>query len=175
MARVPQSYSNPADEAENRIVAYQLKLRGLSDRAAAQQMGVSHTTIQRWVKDEADSRVLPLADELRKVQLERLGEMRLKALEVLERFHVVVSHGKVIRDDDDVPLEDDGPVLAAIDRLLRVEERIARLVGLDAPTRSEIKTPEVQKPAELLKRIADARAAANAAETALNDLIENGE
>lgn len=157
MARVPQSRSNRAQDAERRAEAYQLKLRGLSDRAVAERMGVSHTSIQNWTKQEADERVLPLADELRKVQLERLGEMRQAALEVLERFHYTVSHGKVICDQDGVPLEDDAPRLAAVDRLLRVEERIAKLMGLDAPTRAEIEARVEPQPAEVMALINRAR------------------
>jgi transcriptional regulator with XRE-family HTH domain len=167
MADNPQSHSNRAETAELRAEAYRLKLRGMTDRQAGAQMGVSHTTIQNWTKQEADERVLPLADELRKVQLERLGEMRQSALDVLERIHYAVSHGKVVEDPDGGPLEDSAPRLAAIDRLLRVEERIAKLMGLDAPTRSEIEARVEQKPEELLAKIAAARAAQIAAETEL--------
>ncbi|MFD5089339.1 helix-turn-helix domain-containing protein [Amycolatopsis thailandensis] len=157
MGDVPQTHSNPAELAEKRAEAYRLKLRGLSDRAAAAEMGVSHTTIQNWVRQEADDIVLPLAAELRKVQLERLGEMRQAAIEVLERFHLTVSHGKVIKDDYGDPLEDDGPKLQAIDRLLRIEERIAKLMGLDAPTKAEIEARVEPQPAELQKMLRQAR------------------
>jgi predicted DNA-binding protein (UPF0251 family) len=169
MADNPQSHGNRAETAERRAEAYRLKLRGLSDREAGLRMGVSHTTIQNWTKQEADERVLPLADELRKVQLERLGEMRQAALDVLERIHYAVSHGKVVEapGPDGGPLEDSAPRLAAIDRLLRVEERIARLMGLDAPTRSEIEARIEQKPDELLAKIAAARAAQAASEAEL--------
>lgn len=157
MADVPQSRSNPAELAEKRAAAYRLKLRGLSDRAAGAELGVSHTTIQNWTRQEADEIVLPLAVELRKVQLERLGEMRQAALEVLERFHYTVSHGKVICDSDGVPLEDDGPRLQAVDRLLRIEERIAKLMGLDAPTRAEIEARVEPQPVELQAMLARVR------------------
>lgn len=157
MARTPQSRPNRAQQAEQRAKAYRLKLRGLSDRAVAQQLGVSHTTVQNWTKQEAHEIVLPLAEELRKVQLERLGEMRQAALLVLERFHVTVSHGKVIKDDFGDALEDDAPKLQAIDRLLRIEERIAKLLGLDAPTRAEVEARVEPQPAELQAMINRAR------------------
>ncbi len=38
------------------------------------------------------------------------------------------------------PLRDRAPVLAAIDRLLKIEERRAKLLGLDAPVRAELIT-----------------------------------
>jgi hypothetical protein len=37
-----------------------------------------------------------------------------------------------------VALEDDAPVLAAVDRLLRIQERRAKLLGLDAPVRADV-------------------------------------
>lgn len=176
MARTPQSRPNRAEAAEKRAEAYRLKLRGLSDRAIAAELGVSHTTIQNWTKQEADAVVLPLAEELRKVQLERLGEMRQAALQVLEREHVTVSHGRVVREGQPVldfddegnqiaviapgqgePILDDGPVLAAIDRLLKIEERIAKLLGLDAPTRAEVEARVEPRPAELQAMINRAR------------------
>jgi hypothetical protein len=78
-----------------------------------------------------------------------------------------VSHGKVVEDPAGGPLEDSAPRLAAIDRLLRVEERIAKLMGLDAPTRSEIEARVEQKPVELLAAIAAARAEQEAIEVNL--------
>jgi hypothetical protein len=59
---------------------------------------------------------------------------------VLERNHVTVSHGRIIRGENEEPLLDDGPVLTAIDRLLKIQERRAKLLGLDAPARHEVVT-----------------------------------
>ncbi|WP_336156657.1 helix-turn-helix domain-containing protein [Amycolatopsis sp. VC5-11] len=151
-----QNHANRAQQAERRAEAYRLKLRGYSDRAAGEKLGVSHTTIQNWTKQEADEVVLPLAAEYRKVQLERLGEMRQAALAVLERYHVTVSNGRVV-ELDGVPVEDDAPQLAAIDRLLRIEERIAKLLGLDAPTRAEVEARVEPKPDGLIDLIKRAR------------------
>ncbi|MGW4129480.1 hypothetical protein [Amycolatopsis japonica] len=158
--------ANRAEQAEKRAAAYQLKLRGYSDRAAGAELGVSHTTIQNWTKQQADEIVLPLAAELRKVQLERLGEMRQAALEVLARLHYTVSHGKVVTMAGE-PLEDDGPKLQAIDRLLRIEERISKLMGTDAPTRAEIEARVEPRPTELEALIVNARARMEADEAEL--------
>ncbi|MCU1685097.1 MAG: hypothetical protein JWQ81_5836 [Amycolatopsis sp.] len=167
LARTDADFEPEVDRVRVDGVEVFAELGCFLDRAAGAEMGVSHTTIQNWTKQEADERVLPLADELRKVTLERLGEMRQSALEVLERIHLTVSQGKVIKHDFGIPLEDSAPRLAAIDRLLRVEERIAKLMGLDAPTRSEIEARVEQKPAELLALIAKARAEQDATEAEL--------
>lgn len=168
-----------AETAELRARAYQLRLRGLTLRQAAAELGVSHQTVANWSKTEADETIAPLAAELRQQQLDRLSEMRQRALEVLERAHVTVSHGRVIREgqpdiefDDETgeptaviregqgaPILDDGPVLAAMDRLLRIEERIAKLAGLDAPTRVDATVDAVvtEAPAEVSELIRQAR------------------
>ncbi|WP_336158177.1 helix-turn-helix domain-containing protein [Amycolatopsis sp. VC5-11] len=175
-----------AETAELRAEAYRLRLRGLTLRQAAAELGVSHQTVANWSKTEAEELVTPLAAELRQQQLDRLGELRQRALEVLERAHVTVSHGRVIREgqpfvdfDDDgepvakiapgqgEPILDDGPVLAAMDRLLRIEERIAKLAGLDAPVKSDVvMTAEITEApadaAELLRQARERNAARRA-------------
>lgn len=77
-------------------------------------------------------------DEQRAAQLEGLQEIRRVAVEVMRRDHLAVSGGNVIIDprNDDV-LKDDGPRLAAIDRIAKIDAQIAALLGLNAPTRVE--------------------------------------
>jgi hypothetical protein len=144
-----ESRANPAAVAERQDRAYTLALRGKSLRQISrimtdEGMPVSHETARKLIAAEADERVAPLATEYRQMQLDRLGEMRERALEVLEAQHWLVSHGRVVTLEDDsglkTPLADDGPVLAAVDRLLRIEERTARLLGLDAPAKAEIES-----------------------------------
>jgi hypothetical protein len=84
-------------------------------------------------------------DELREQELQHLDALRRKAWEVMERQHVLVSGGRVVRDGqeldeegEEIPgtgerLQDDGPTLQAMDRLLKIQERISKLRGLDAP------------------------------------------
>lgn len=81
------------------------------------------------------------AEELRARALSNLDALASKVVEVMGRRHLVVQNGKVVREWHDgepgEPLEDSGPVLAAIDRLLKIEERRAKLLGLDAPVKVE--------------------------------------
>lgn len=83
-------------------------------------------------------------DEHRAEALQELDYLASKALEVLHRHHVTVSNGRVVMlldaEGDAVPVEDDGPVLQAIDRLLKIQERRAKLLGLDSPARHEVVT-----------------------------------
>ncbi|MET7457704.1 hypothetical protein ABZT03_38815 [Streptomyces sp. NPDC005574] len=67
-----------------------------------------------------------------------LDDMFAEALEVLDRDHVVVSHGKVITMLDEEtgaekPLLDDGPKLAALREMRAIRESYRKLHGLDQP------------------------------------------
>ena len=55
----------------------------------------------------------------------------------------MVQKGRVVRHADGRPLEDSGPRLQAIDRILKVMERRARLLGLDAPAKSDVRVTDV--------------------------------
>ena len=58
---------------------------------------------------------------------------------MMRRTHYLVSQGKIVRHPEtDEPLDDDGFKLACHDRLLRLEERRARMLGMDAPQRAKI-------------------------------------
>jgi hypothetical protein len=62
----------------------------------------------------------------------RLDGLRRQVFAVLARPHYVLHAGQVVKDDDGNPMRDDGPILAAVDRLLRIEERQAKIDGTDA-------------------------------------------
>jgi hypothetical protein len=67
-----------------------------------------------------------------------LDELTRKAFEVLDATHYVhTPAGKLVYGPDGHPLVDPMPALYAIDRLLRIDERRARLFGLDAPIRRD--------------------------------------
>lgn len=105
---------------------------GYSSRGAATQ------DVQRALA----ATVREVADEVRQLELMRLDQMWVEVLKVLRRQHVTVSNGRVVTLDDQ-PIEDDGPVLQAIDRLLRIQERRAKLLGLDAPKQVEVITGDL--------------------------------
>lgn len=78
------------------------------------------------------------AGHLRTLELARLDLLLGRAWHVLQTEHIAVSQGRVIIDPrSGEPMVDHGPVLQAIDRVLKIMERRARLVGLDAPVKVE--------------------------------------
>jgi hypothetical protein len=79
-------------------------------------------------------------DEQRLLELSSLDELERACWVELRARHIMVSNGRVIRDDDDVPLEDDRFVLETIDRILKIKDQRAKLLGLNAPARAEVLT-----------------------------------
>ncbi|MET7437807.1 hypothetical protein ACFYQQ_01180 [Streptomyces sp. NPDC005496] len=61
-----------------------------------------------------------------------LDDQFVAAMEILERDHVVVSHGRVVTGEDGKPLLDDGPKLAALREMRAVRESYRKLYGADA-------------------------------------------
>lgn len=82
--------------------------------------------------------------EYRREQEERLDGLLREAHSVLARDHIHVSQGRVVRDEHGQPILDDGPKLAAIREIRAIEERRARLLGLDAPTKTEVTGQELK-------------------------------
>jgi hypothetical protein len=93
----------------------------------------AHKAVQRALK----ASVRDANDTAVHLELNSLDEMAREAWGVLQRTHVVVSQGRVV-ELDGAPVPDDAPVLAAIDRLLKIQERRSKLLGLDMPTRSTV-------------------------------------
>lgn len=106
-------------------------------------------------------------EELRRLHMARLDYLATQALAVLEREHLTISQGgRIVTDDDGRQILDDGPVLAALDRLLRIQERQAKLMGLDAPSRHEVMTLDAldARIAELAAQLGGEAAASEAAQ-----------
>lgn len=78
------------------------------------------------------------SDEIRLMELKSLDELEWVAWKTLQSNHIVISQGKIVRDDNGDPVDDDRFVLEVVDRILKIKERRAKLWGLDAPSRSEV-------------------------------------
>lgn len=163
MAMNPHTRGNPAVRAEKKYRAYQLKLDGYSLQEICDQMkaerytGVSSkASIKTLIDEQIKDNLSPLVDEYRAVEYARLENQRRRLLAIIEREHVVVNSGRVVRhgepkvdyddegnpiatidEDAGAPVLDDGPRLKAEAELLKVAERMAKLFGLDAPTKVE--------------------------------------
>lgn len=80
-------------------------------------------------------------DEARMMEANSLDELEWEAWKTLHDRHVVISQGRVVRDDETGEvIPDDRYILETVDRILKIKERRAKLLGLDAPIRREVIT-----------------------------------
>ena len=136
-----------------RLLGEQYSGKGFTDRYA-------HKLVKEAIKSVYKDDV----EDLIRLEIERLDSMYADAVTVLRNQHVVISSGAVVhqyvKGEDgryvmdavtgmplSVPLLDDGPRLAAIDRLLKIQERRSKLLGLDKPTKIAPTNPDGDKPA----------------------------
>jgi hypothetical protein len=129
--RTPETAARDARAAELRAEGWKLQ------DIAAELGYASKTSAIYAIRRVLREMVTGPGEKLVAYEAERLDTLYEAALEVLLRDHVTVSHGKVItmvdpETQEEKPLLDDGPKLAAIDRLVKVRESYRRLLGLDA-------------------------------------------
>ena len=153
MAPNPHSRLNAAVQAERQVRAYELRLKGHSLRAIAailtgEGIQASHTSVREWISQECSERVSPLADEVRRMELDRLDRWLVKLDEEIEAGNQVARN---------------------VDSAVRVSERRARLLGVDAPQQSELHATVEHKPAEVLALIEEARQRVAADEARLGE------
>ena len=99
--------------------------------------------------------------------LDRLQDYRRLAWRVATSKHYTTTQtGRVATGPDGQPVIDDGPVLHALDRLLRFDDHEAKLVGLYAPARSRVEV--------ITEDVIDAECAALAAQVKENDAATAG-
>jgi hypothetical protein len=138
MANGKKTDQNRIDAAERRQRALELRKAGASYRTIGAQLNISektaHQDVQRALGHLAELE-LASADELRTMELLRLDKLMLEAARILAATHPLISGGKVLtgftESGKPIGLTDDGPKLAAIDRLLRISESRRKLLGLD--------------------------------------------
>lgn len=164
-------YAKSADTAERDAEACRLRLRGLGFGEIAKQLGYSDQAhAYQGYRRAMDAIIREPAEQVREAELLRLDALWTHALAIAERFHVAVSNGRVVYTGNG-PVKDDMPALQAIDRLLKIQDRRARYLGLDAPTKTEVRhvdavDAEIEQLVQRLAHMADSGQAADAAEAA---------
>lgn len=162
--RTPDTARRDAQAAELR--AQGRTYQQITDELGYADRGNAHRAVRRALRDI----VKGPAEKLIQQEAERLDTLYEEALAVLERDHLTVSHGRIICGDDGQPIPDDGPKLAAIDRLVKIRESYRRLFGLDSPTKVDATVHEVtQQDLELQEMLREAKARTRAEEQQIRD------
>ena len=151
-ARGPNGrYHRTLEGAARDAEAARMRSDGYGYQAIADHFGMSVSNAFEAVKRALQTAVQEAAADARAVEVARLDEslkrldgMTDTVIELLERKHYTVSNGRVVCLDEE-PLEDDGFVLQAVDRLNTIEtqrnnvaRRRAALLGMDIPVKQEI-------------------------------------
>jgi predicted transcriptional regulator len=182
MARPTNSERVLIAQRRTRVLAMRVEQRPYREIAA--ELGITETTARDDYAAAVTERRTALdaqRDTAVAIETAKLDALEQAAWEVLRARHVTVSQGRIVgrytgrflRDEEDEvirdgtgkpaleieEIEDDAPVLAAIDRLVKIAERRARLRGLDAPTKVDIsdeRRAEIEKyAAELAAWVGD--------------------
>lgn len=99
--------------------AYDMRLRGKTYRQIGAALGVSHVTAYKWVTEYLSNVTLPLVEEVRKQEVDRM----LRYLEVLD--------GRIDEGDD-----------KAVSLAIKVSERLCKMLGADMPTQVQVEKTE---------------------------------
>ncbi len=135
-----------AHAAENRAKAWEFRKMGASYEAIGKKLGVSHEAVRRYIQQSLDrlkADELKDAAEWRRLELARLDDL------------LIALPPRALRGE-----------LAVVDRVLRIQERRARLLGLDAPSKVALTDPSGEKAAlsdaeveaEILRLVGEVRA-----------------
>lgn len=81
-------------------------------------------------------------DEMRLQELQSLDEMEKHLWNQLRREHVLVQQGRVIMVEGQI-VQDERFVLEALDRILKIKERRAKYLGLDAQVRVSVEADQI--------------------------------
>lgn len=164
---------NPARDAD----ALLHRAQGWTFERIAGQLGYANRSgAQKAVERAIEASVRETCDEAKTLILADLSEAKRHAWEVLGRRHLMVSNGHVVRrfvdverDEDGIErldmdgktipvfedVEDDGPILAAIDRITRIDQEMAKILGAYEPERHEHEVRTVSEVDARLIELAD--------------------
>lgn len=125
------------DTAQRDAEAARLRMLGVPLREISARLGFK-TPSAAWkaIRRAIDAAPAEAGAALRQLEVEKLdGLERLMWATIGKKRHLA-QNGKVVLDPEtSEPVTDDTPVFHATDKLLRIADRRAKLLGLDAPTR----------------------------------------
>ena len=120
--------------------ALALKARGWTYDRIAGEMGYSdRSDARKAVERSMANSVRETTEAAKTLLIADLEAAKQAVWAVLEANHLVISEGRVVTLDGD-PLPDDEPVLKAVDRLVKIDQELAKIYGAYAPAKHEVRT-----------------------------------
>ncbi len=157
-------YAQDVESLERDAQALRLASMGYSLRQIDEQLRYGgFQNVSRALKRSRERILKPAVSQHVAVQLARLDYIALALMEIKQRQHVVVSGGKIVRDDAGAPLRDATAELQCLRELRAVGESTRKMLGLDAAVKLEL-TNESAVDASLRDLVAQLETKATAAE-----------
>lgn len=125
---------------------WQMTIRGKTQEAIAEELGIDQSTVSRAIASVRAS--IPEVDKAQAFQreLEFLDVLRDMSLEIAAMPAAPVTAGKdgeVVYDPETGAIvRDYSGKLAAVDRAVKMHERYAKLLGLEAPSKVDVSVTE---------------------------------
>lgn len=143
MASTHGSPTTALSVAEKRAAVVAAVREGKTFRHIAAELGISKSYAHDLFQAALELVPAENVQAYREQQLADLALARQVAREILGRHHVSISNGHVVSEitgqDEETgkpvygdPYEDSGPELAALDRLVKIGQREAEILGSDA-------------------------------------------
>lgn len=152
------------------------RVNDMSFRQIAEKYGKSVSTVHKYINDYKPSLLEGPAMQWREHEVEKLDELESRVWKLLDKRYYRVDHGKLIRIEDEetgeeTPMLDDGPLLQAVDRLIKISERRSKLLGLDRPIQAEVTHKAEVQDQELLDILNQVKTRAQEEESDIVDAV----
>jgi hypothetical protein len=159
--------SEDTKHVQKLILGYRAMQPAMTFPDIAKVLGYTQGYVHKLYRKALNDIIVDDVKLVRKIEIERLDRMFEKVLKVVESFHPYVSGGHVVRDIVEnelgevvknengelvtIRLRDQSYVLNGVDRLLKIMERRARLLGLDKPVKVAQTNPNGNKEASFMQ------------------------
>ena len=128
------NFIRTAEQMEKDHEAAGMRLRSKKLREIGERFGVTPQAAALMISRAMADIPTESTAELIKLELMKYDRIEAKAADIMEKYHPIITQsGKVLSD-----FEEETPVIQAMNTLLKVADRRARLLGLNAPTRTEL-------------------------------------
>lgn len=119
--------------------AAEMRSRSMTYEQIGQQLGVTRQAAHKMVQRAIEDIPKEGGENARAMELMKLDYIERRAFVIANTKHPSISNsGKVVVRDGGGEIEDDAPVLKALDTLLKVSLTRSKLLGLNAPTQTEL-------------------------------------
>ena len=128
-----------ADLFERNIKIFALALSGHTQAAIGRRFNLGQSTVSQINEDVRATLPKRTREQIAADELAFLQHLRTEAMEIVHGKPVpLYSAGRPVLDEAGGMVQDHSGRFAAMDRAIKLHERVARLCGLDSPQRQQI-------------------------------------